>query len=546
MGCSKTKPSTASPAAEPVQTPTAADSQRSGEVRSDNAADDLLLGKGKPLFASYCAACHGENGDGNGPASRFLNPKPRNFRDGKFRVITTTNRVPSDDDLMHVVERGMPGSAMFPFGHLSQSDREALVAYVRELTRSGVEDRLRRVTAEAGDESDPTELRADVQRMTNPGARLEVPAELVTGETSVARGRQLYLKQGCASCHGETGKGDGVQDQRDDDGMPISPRDYTRGIFKGGRDTYQLYARTFLGMPGTPMPSSSNLKPEEIGDLVQYLQSLSDPSAQDKVSHKRTRLIVKRCSELPQDETSRVAWDSIEPSHVVVSPLWWRDYDDFDLQVQAMHDGRSLAIRLTWQDATNNEQAVRPQDFVDMAAVQLFRGQYEPFLGMGAKDGVVDMWLWQAGQQADPGARVDVDTAYPNMAVDMYPFEQDSDGPQRHATGNQAREFVTAWAAGNLRSDPTGGLRASALQAKGFGSLTMLPRVSQVVQASGSWSDGRWSIILQRPLELSAESGISLVAGERLSIAFAIWDGAFRDRNGQKVISIWHDFALEN
>jgi DMSO reductase family type II enzyme heme b subunit len=74
----------------------------------------------------------------------------------------------------------------------------------------------------------------------------------------------------------------------------------------------------------------------------------------------------------------------------------------------------------------------------------------------------------------------------------------------------------------------------------------MLPRVSQVVQASGSWSDGRWSIILQRPLELSAESGISLVAGERLSIAFAIWDGAFRDRNGQKVISIWHDFALEN
>jgi DMSO reductase family type II enzyme heme b subunit len=51
---------------------------------------------------------------------------------------------------------------------------------------------------------------------------------------------------------------------------------------------------------------------------------------------------------------------------------------------------------------------------------------------------------------------------------------------------------------------------------------------------------------VRRPLEVSADSGIQLAAGDKLSIAFAIWDGAARDRNGQKLVSIWHDFELEN
>jgi hypothetical protein len=30
-----------------------------------------------------------------------------------------------------------------------------------------------------------------------------------------------------------------------------------------------------------------------------------------------------------------------------------------------------------------------------------------------------------------------------------------------------------------------------------------------------------------------------------VSVAFALWDGAARDRNGQKLVSIWHDLTLE-
>lgn len=33
------------------------------------------------IFASRCATCHGAGGEGNGPASQGLNPKPRNFHD---------------------------------------------------------------------------------------------------------------------------------------------------------------------------------------------------------------------------------------------------------------------------------------------------------------------------------------------------------------------------------------------------------------------------------------------------------------------------------
>jgi mono/diheme cytochrome c family protein len=544
-GCSKSKPAPATPAVPPAQPPSATQAVLPVEPAQGGARHELLAA-GKQAFENYCASCHGESGDGNGPAARFLFPKPRNFRDGKYRLVTTTNRVPSDDDLLHAINRGMPGSAMFPFEHLSDADRSALVAYVRQLTRAGVEDRMRKVAEEAGDIIDPVELAADVDQRTKPGKTIELAAELPAfGDESNARGRQIYLKQGCASCHGENGKGDGVQAQLDDDGSPTGPRDYTRGIFKGGREREQLYARTLLGMPGSPMPSSSNLKPAEIADLVNYLQSLSDPSAQRKVQHKRTQLIAKRAADSLPDEIPVAAWESVSAASIVVSPLWWRDYAEPDLQIQAMHDGRTIAIRLTWHDASRNEHAVRPQDFEDQVAVQLFKGTREPFLGMGSTDGVVDLWVWNAGWQADLVEYADVDTQYPNMFVDEYQLEEKGDGPRPHATTRQNKTFLAGFAAGNLRSDPTRGIAGSANQAKGFGTLTLLPRPAQAVIAKGVWSAGRWSVVLRRPLSVSADSGLQLGADEKLSIAFAIWDGAARDRDGQKLVSIWHDLELE-
>ncbi|GMU62564.1 MAG: cytochrome c [Myxococcales bacterium] len=37
--------------------------------------------KGEATYKTMCVSCHGEKGDGNGPAGAALNPKPTNFTD---------------------------------------------------------------------------------------------------------------------------------------------------------------------------------------------------------------------------------------------------------------------------------------------------------------------------------------------------------------------------------------------------------------------------------------------------------------------------------
>jgi hypothetical protein len=354
----------------------------------------------------------------------------------------------------------------------------------------------------------------------------------------------LYLKT-CAPCHGAEGKGDGVQDQRDDQGLPIRPRDFTRGIFKGGRDRNQLYVRIRAGMPGTPMPSDSNLSADQVGDLINFILSLSTAGDQAKVEHRRQRLVAKLAPGPLGDRIPEEYWMKAEPVPIVVSPLWWRNYPEPALTVATLHDDTSAAIRLTWRDSTCDNAPIRPQDFEDMAALQLFKGDPEPFLGMGAIGQPVDVWLWQASWDLRADSFPDVDTAHPDMSVDLYPFEKPGTGPRSHEIDRQPTEFLTARAAGNLRSDPDRSFTGSDLGARGFGTLTMRPRLSQCVQSKGSWKDGTWTVVLRRPLTVRPDAGIALSPGDRVSIAFAIWDGSQGDRNGQKLVSIWHDLELE-
>jgi mono/diheme cytochrome c family protein len=512
-----------------------------------NPAEELLV-MGERLYRGYCVQCHGEKGGGDGPAAKFLQPKPRNFGEGKFRLVSTVNRIPSDEDLLSILEHGMPGSAMFPFAHLPSSERQALVLYVRHLTRTALEARIGQQAKESGDEIDSVELANDLDHLTKPGDTLVVPDDWPQSTpASVARGQATYAKV-CAPCHGTTGKGDGAADQKNDDGTPTRPRDFTRGTFKGGRDPRRLYTLIRLGLPGSPMPSlGADTSSADVIDLVHYVLSLSDPTLQTRAEHKRTLLTARRIQGKLADILSDTNWGSASPVPIAVTPLWWRDYEEPDLIVAALHDGETLAIRLSWHDRTRNETAIRPQDFEDMAAVQLFKGSPEPFLGMGSRDKPVDVWLWNPSIQAKADHFADVDTIYPHMSVDLYPFEKPGAGPRIHSPENQHPDFLTARKAGNLRSDPAHGFTASSLQAGGFGTSTMRPRLSQRVSARGVYQDkdGRWTVVFHRPLKLPDEGGVSLAVGEKLSIAFALWDGVARDRNGQKLVSIWHDLKVE-
>src|SRR5262249_52289473 len=134
-------------------------------------------------------------------------------------------------------------------------------------------------------------------------------------------------------------------------------------------------------------------------DLINYILSLSDPATQEKVEHRRRQVVAKRVGQPLNGETSEAVWQAAAAVPIVVSPLWWRDHEDLDLKVTAVHDGQTLALRLTWRDTTRNDAVTRPEDFEDMAAVQLFQGSPEPFLGMGSEAAKIDLWQWRAGWQ---------------------------------------------------------------------------------------------------------------------------------------------------
>jgi DMSO reductase family type II enzyme heme b subunit len=65
------------------------------------------------------------------------------------------------------------------------------------------------------------------------------------------------------------------------------------------------------------------------------------------------------------------------------------------------------------------------------------------------------------------------------------------------------------------------------------------------VEAEAKWQGGRWTVVLRRPLRVPSEGGVTIAAGGRYSLALAVWDGAARDRAGQKLISLWNDLSVE-
>jgi DMSO reductase family type II enzyme heme b subunit len=104
---------------------------------------------------------------------------------------------------------------------------------------------------------------------------------------------------------------------------------------------------------------------------------------------------------------------------------------------------------------------------------------------------------------------------------------------------------MSGWGAGNPLSDPNRLSAAEEATAAGFGTLSTRPKDQQRLQASGSWKDGRWRVILRRPLSTKAEGDLPIAAGKTISVAIAVFDGSAKDRNGQKNVSVWNTLHLE-
>src|SRR4051812_34638612 len=68
---------------------------------------------GKKTYDKWCSGCHGDTGAGDGVASKAMLPHPRDFTKGVYKIRTTASgEIPTDDNIRHIVEVGMPGTAM--------------------------------------------------------------------------------------------------------------------------------------------------------------------------------------------------------------------------------------------------------------------------------------------------------------------------------------------------------------------------------------------------------------------------------------------------
>jgi len=226
-------------------------------------AGDALVTEGRDIYDRYCAGCHGTAGDGRGAAADMLLVKPRDFTKGVFKFRSTpSGSLPTDDDLMRTITRGLARTSMPEWSLLPERERRALVAYVKTFVPDWSERGAGRVVA-----IPPR------------------PASLRTAE-SVARGKDVYALLECATCHGETGIGDGPSARTlppDTWSNPQKPFNFTKGRLKSGGDPEDVYRTFMTGLNGTAMPSYEDIFAAPDGEsilegdawhLVSYVLSL--------------------------------------------------------------------------------------------------------------------------------------------------------------------------------------------------------------------------------------------------------------------------------
>jgi mono/diheme cytochrome c family protein len=93
---------------------------------------------GKADYELNCSSCHGLTGKGDGPISAALNPKPRDFSKGEFKLdANKSGSAGEDEDLRLVIKQGamMYGGSPLMAGWPTLSDEQIgqLITYIRSL-----------------------------------------------------------------------------------------------------------------------------------------------------------------------------------------------------------------------------------------------------------------------------------------------------------------------------------------------------------------------------------------------------------------------------
>ncbi|MBA3885951.1 MAG: c-type cytochrome [Acidobacteria bacterium] len=472
---------------------------------------------GKTLYLNYCAQCHGEKGDGEGYATPHLSPRPRDFTTGKYKVRSTPNgALPTHQDLVNIIRRGMPYTSMPAWPTLS--DREvADLAYF--------------MTTFSPDFSNPEYVPQPVPLPNAPKATAE----------SIEIGRKLYEETGCAQCHGTLGRGDGptAPTLTDDGGHPIRAADLAqRWTFRGGSSREDIFRTMSTGFNGTPMPSFLEALTDEqrwaITDFIASLSGSDGPGYSTLVVARHVEESIDLEKGAALFETAPVARFPIvgqimEPGRSFHPPAT-------SVTVQAIYDARSVALLVRWHDMsaqrTGNNGPSLPvppeEETAAPGAGESIWGVEETTPAPAAQDPFADPF-------ADPGTPAVAESEFSDAVAIQLPSQVPTDARKPYFIFGDAQNPVDLWFFDLADSEP--------LQFAGRGSADIAPNDTGDLTGVASYDQGEWSVIFKRPLR--ATSGAPLVPGSFMPIAFSVWDGFSRERGNRRGLTTWYSLYVE-
>jgi mono/diheme cytochrome c family protein len=237
-----------------------------------------VLAEGELAYIQYCRACHGDKGDGKGPAARGLRPPPRDFTLGTFKFASVpAGMLPLDEDFHRVIRGGLHGTAMQAWDGVPEGKVQQIIEYTKTFSpRWKDEEPGERIPTS----DDPWKDRLD---------------------EGIARGKLVYHGLArCQGCHPAYASrsyitratkeltGEASTDFREsmyfpelkdsEHGVKILPPDFTFHELRSIRDDHRLedlHRVISAGVGGTAMPTWHGSLPEEdIWSLVHFVDSL--------------------------------------------------------------------------------------------------------------------------------------------------------------------------------------------------------------------------------------------------------------------------------
>jgi hypothetical protein len=217
------------------------------------------------------------------------------------------------------------------------------------------------------------------------------------------------------------------------------------------------------------------------------------------------------------------AWEKLAPlpiplsGQVITRPVW-PDPSARALSLRSFHNGKEITFLMEWQDATKNEK-LTPGVFRDGAAVALPLGDAPAFFCMGQLDHYVNIWHWKADWQSDVDRRL-------------------ARSKQKKRKGGGIRRFEVIPRRPSSVEDLIGG---------GFSTLTSKKSQGRI-KGQAEWKRGFWRVVMKRPLTQSGddlENEAMLHPGRMQAIAFAVWNGENKERNGQKAVAAWMQLLID-